>query len=73
MHGSLRPIFGESRVIGVFEGQHVVSLQQDPLSSKISLGNLSLLSIIFFPSWQHSPKLIVESSDRLHICFEKNL
>ena len=71
MHVSLLPIFSESRVIGVFEGQQVVSLQQDPLSSGISLGNLSLLSIIFLPSWQHSTKLIVESSDRLHIGFAK--
>ena len=57
MHGSLRPIFGVSRVIGVFEGQQVVSLQQASLFSSTSLGNLSLFSFIFLTLCQHLPKL----------------
>ena len=47
IQGSLRPIFGVSRVMGVFGGQQLVSLQQGSLSLSISLGNSSLLSLIY--------------------------
>ena len=48
MQGSLRPIFGVPRVLGVLGGQQLVSLQQDSSSLSISLVNSSLPSLIFF-------------------------
>jgi hypothetical protein len=46
IQGSLRPIFGVSRIIGVLGGQQLVSLQQDPSSLSISSDNWSIFSII---------------------------
>ena len=47
MQGSLRPIFGASRMIGVLGGQQFVSVQQAPSSLSISLVNSSVFSTIF--------------------------
>ena len=48
MQGSLRPIFGLSRVIGIFGWQHSLSLQQALFSSSVSLDNSSLFLLILF-------------------------
>ena len=50
MQGSLRPIFGVSRIIGVEGGQQLVSLQQTPSALSISSDDLSIFSIIFYNS-----------------------
>jgi len=50
MQGSLRPIFGVSRIIGVAGGQQLVSLQQTPSSLSISSDDSSIFSIIFYNS-----------------------
>jgi hypothetical protein len=47
MQGSLRPIFGVSRIIGVEGGQQLVSLQQATSSLSFSSGNSSNFSIMF--------------------------
>ena len=46
--GSLRPIFGVSRIIGVLGGQHPVSVQQATSLLRISFDNSSVFSIIFY-------------------------
>jgi len=48
MQGSLRPIFGVSRIIEVEGGQQLVSLQHAPSSLSFSSGNSSIFSIIFY-------------------------
>ena len=50
MQGSLRPIFGVSRIIGVEGEQQLVSLQQTPSSLSISSVDSSIFSIIFYNS-----------------------
>ena len=58
IQGSLRPIFGVSRIIGVLGEQQFVSLQQIPSSLSISLDNSSIFSIIFYNSLTNHIKLI---------------
>ena len=48
--GSLRPIFGVSRIIGVAGGQQLVSLQQTPSSLSISSDDSYIFLIIFYNS-----------------------
>ena len=48
MQGSLRPIFGVSRIIGVEGEQQLVSLQQTPSSLSISSDDSSIFLIIFY-------------------------
>lgn len=48
MQGSLRPIFGVSRIIGDLGGQQLVSLQQTGSSLSISTDNSSDFSVIFY-------------------------
>ena len=50
IQGSLRPIFGVSRVIGVEGAQQLVSLQQTPSVLSISSDDSSIFSIIFYNS-----------------------
>jgi len=50
MQGSLRPIFGVSRIIDVLGGQQLVSLQLTPPSLSISLDDSSIFLIIFYNS-----------------------
>ena len=47
MQGSLRPIFGVSRLIEVLGGQQLVSLQQAPSSLSISSDNSSIFLSYF--------------------------
>jgi hypothetical protein len=50
MQGSLRPIFGVSRIIGFKGGQQLMSLQQTPSSLSIWSDDSSIFSIIFYNS-----------------------
>ena len=58
IQGSLRPIFGVSRIIGVAGGQQLVSLQQTPSSLSISSDDSSIFSIIFYNSLTNRIKSI---------------
>jgi hypothetical protein len=58
MQGSLRPIFGVSRIIGVEGGQQLVSLQQTPSALSISSDDSSIFSIIFYNSLTNHIKSI---------------
>ena len=58
MQGSLRPIFGVSRIIGVEGEQQLVSLQQTPSSLSISSDDSSIFSIIFYNSLTNHIKSI---------------
>ena len=58
MQGSLRPIFGVSRIIGVEGAQQLVSLQQTPSSLSISSDDSSIFSIIFYNSLTNHIKSI---------------
>ena len=56
--GSLRPIFGVSRIIGVEGAQQLVSLQQTPSVLSISSDDSSIFSIIFYNVLTNHIKLI---------------
>jgi len=58
MQGSLRPIFGVSRIIGVEGAQQLVSLQQTPSALSISSDDSSIFSIIFYNSLTNHIKSI---------------
>jgi len=46
MQGSLRPIFGVSRIFGALGGQQLISLQQESPSISVSSANSSIFSIM---------------------------
>jgi hypothetical protein len=46
IQGSLRPVFGASRIIGVWGGQQLVLVHPDPLSLVIAVSERLLLSFI---------------------------
>ena len=58
IQGSLRPIFGVSRIIGVEGAQQLVSLQQTPSALSISSDDSSIFSIIFYNSLTNRIKSI---------------
>jgi hypothetical protein len=58
IQGSLRPIFGVSRIIGVEGAQQLVSLQQTPSVLSISSDDSSIFSIIFYNSLTNQIKSI---------------